>query len=162
MTRHNRSDHADKSGQPFQVAECGAGCEAELAEMYDGFHPRAISQGLPPAHDEELRRWISRLLSRGANFLAWQDGKVAGHAVLLPDLDKKDGEYIIFVCQPYRNRGLGTVLTTMAMEKARALGLKKVWLTVEAYNFRAIRVYRKAGFQFIDEGERERTMLLEV
>jgi len=130
--------------------------------MYGGFHPRSISQGLPPAHDEELHRWISMLLARGDNFLAWQDGKVVGHAVLLSDLDRKDGEYIIFVCQPYRNRGLGTVLTAMATDKARALGLKIVWLTVEAYNFRAIRVYRNAGFRFIDEGERERTMSLDI
>jgi RimJ/RimL family protein N-acetyltransferase len=162
MTRHNRMDRVDKLGQPFQVAECGSESEADLKEMYDGFHPRSISQGLPPAHDEELYRWISMLLARGDNFLAWQDGKVVGHASLLFDLDKKDGEYIIFVCQPYRNRGLGTILTAMTMDKARGRGLTNVWLTVEAYNFRAIRVYRNAGFKFIDEGELERTMSLDI
>jgi RimJ/RimL family protein N-acetyltransferase len=55
---------------------------------------------------------------------------------------------------------LGTELTAVAVQKARELGLKRLWLTVEAFNFRAIRVYRKVGFQFCDEGERERTMVL--
>ena len=126
MTRHNRIDRVDKLGQPFQVAECGAESEAELREMYGGFQPRAISQGLPPSHDEQLYCWISLLLERGDNFLAWQDGKPVGHAVLLPDPVRNDGEYIFFVCQPYRNRGLGTVLTAMAMDKARERGLKTV------------------------------------
>ncbi len=42
------------------------------------------------------------------------------------------------------------------------MGLKSIWLTVEALNFRAIKLYKKMGFEFADSGERERTMILEL
>jgi len=130
--------------------------------MYENFHPRAISQGLPPERNEDLNRWVSRLLDTGWNFLCKQDGVIVGHAAVLPDTGKSDGEYVVFVLQAFRNKGLGTVLTEMAMQKARNAGLDTMWLTVEAFNFRAIKVYKKVGFEFCDEGERERTMVLRL
>jgi len=150
----------DRFGWHFELAEIDSRGLPDLVEMYGRFSPRAISQGLPPAHDRDLRQWIDKLIAKAMNFVAWQDGQPVGHAAIVHDLDRLDGEYIVFVIQPYRNRGLGSALTALAMDKARAVGLKCVWLTVEAYNFRAIKVYRKAGFRFSDEGERERTMFL--
>jgi ribosomal protein S18 acetylase RimI-like enzyme len=85
-----------------------------------------------------------------------------GHAALVPEIGRVDAEYIIFVDQPYRNRGLGSSLTVFAVDYARQKGLESIWLRVESYNFRAIKVYRKAGFRFLDEGERERTMTLNL
>jgi ribosomal protein S18 acetylase RimI-like enzyme len=130
--------------------------------MYDSFSPKGESQGLPPPDDDERRRWIEDLICGARNFVAEQDGKVVGHSALLPDFDKGDAEYIIFVSQHCRNRGLGTALTSMAAERARTLGLTRIWLTVESYNFRAIKLYRRAGFVFLDRGERERTMILSL
>jgi RimJ/RimL family protein N-acetyltransferase len=89
----------------------------------------------------------------------WIENKIVGHSALICDLDKNDGEYIIFVAA-FRNRGLGSELTAMAVQKARHMGLKTLGLTVESYNFRAIRVYRKVGFKFREEDELERTMTL--
>jgi ribosomal protein S18 acetylase RimI-like enzyme len=150
----------DKQGEPFEAEDCGLESEAELARFYEGFHPRGIAQGLPPPNDEQCRAWLRMLLEAGPNFLVRQAGQVVGHAVLMVDMVKKDGEYVVFVLAQYRDRGLGSVLTTLAMERAKALGLACVWLTVEAYNFRAIKVYKKVGFEFCDAGERERTMVL--
>ncbi len=152
----------DKEGRPFEVEERSVDCLPHLMHMYENFFPRAISQGLPPASEDDLKGWVRRLLESGWNFLCRQDGVIVGHAAVLPDLDKADGEYVVFVLQAYRNKGLGTVLTEMAMRKARSGGLHTMWLTVEAFNFRAIKVYKKVGFEFCDEGERERTMVLRL
>lgn len=155
-----RSQHFDKTGVPFDVGLCDdEHCQA-LLEMYYNFHPKAESQGLPPAHEEDRRRWVVDLLKVGRNIVAWSEGQIVGHCALIPDMDRRDAEYIIFVNQNFRNRGLGTVLTTVAIRTAREMELERIWLTVESYNFRAILLYRKVGFVFRDSGERERTMVL--
>jgi RimJ/RimL family protein N-acetyltransferase len=152
----------DKSGSPFEVGCCCLEQIDVLAGMYDEFTPKAVSQGLPPVEQATRRAWIQKLLCSGENFLAYLDGRPIGHCALVVDLARGDAEYIIFVDQPYRNRGIGTVLTAMALDRARELGLSTLWLTVEAFNFRALRLYRRVGFQFVDEGERERTMVLNL
>jgi diamine N-acetyltransferase len=162
MASGDGTQHIDKMGCPFEVRECGDEHGAALTEMYDGFSPKGESQGLPPADDDERRHWVEKLLAGARNFVARQDGKVVGHSALIPDLDRRDGEYIIFVSREYRNRGLGAALTAMAADTARELGLNRIWLTVEAYNFRAIKLYRQTGFVFLDHGDRERIMALQL
>ena len=122
----------------------------------------AISQGLPPAKQEVRDEWIVRLAEFGRNCLAWADGEPVGHSAVIPDFNRGDGEYIVFVREPYRNRGIGTALTELTLELSRSIGLTRVWLTVEAFNFRAIRLYLNAGFTLVDEFERERTMILRL
>lgn len=162
MNEHSLKEYLDRLESPFVAGECGREGREDLILLYEEFSPKAMAQGLPPARDLDRIRWIDGLLSSGWNFIAWQDGKPSGHSALMPDLKRGDAEYIVFVIQRYRNRGLGTVLTSIALEAARARGLHTVWLTVESINFRAIRLYRRAGFQFCDEGERDRTMLMRL
>ncbi|MDQ7783422.1 MAG: GNAT family N-acetyltransferase, partial [Desulfomonilaceae bacterium] len=85
----------DKEGRPFEVEEQRLDCLSDLMQMYEKFSPRAISQGLPPARDVDLNRWVRGLLDSGWNFVCRQDGLVVGHAAVLPDLDKSDGEYVV-------------------------------------------------------------------
>jgi RimJ/RimL family protein N-acetyltransferase len=152
----------DKQGDRFDVSPFSDEYRDALTEMYDCFTPKAVTQGLPPATAEARGQWIQHLIETGANFLVWLDDKVVGHCSLIPETDRAQGEYLIFVNQPYRNRGLGTVLTRLAIQKAEELGMEAVWLTVEALNFKAIKLYRKNGFVFCDTGERERTMILRL
>lgn len=146
----------------YKVEKFSPEFSSELKSMYDGFPRLAISQGLPPAQNEVRDRWIEKLLEFGRNFLARSDGNVLGHAAVIPDFDRGDGEYIIFVSEPFRNSGLGTDLTQLAIEDSRAIGLRRLWLTVEVFNPRAIRLYRNAGFTAVDHGERELTMILRL
>lgn len=162
MSANLHREGLDKHGASYEIREHGAERFEDLVGMYDEFSPKAMSQGLPPPGDMDRRLWVEQLIARGWNFLCEQDGKVVGHCAILPDARRADGEYIVFVLRPYRNKGLGTVLTEVAIEKARQQGITVVWLTVEAFNFRAIKVYKKAGFRFIDEGERERAMMLKL
>ncbi len=152
----------DKLGTPFEVGECGDESFFQLIEMYDGFSRTDLTQGLPPPEKKARDLWVEMLLKSAKNFLAWRNGRVIGHSSIIPDMRREDAEFIIFVSQPFRDRGIGSELTILALEKARELGLKKVWLTVEMVNFRAIGLYNKSGFQIVNHAERERIMVLEL
>jgi RimJ/RimL family protein N-acetyltransferase len=153
----------DKGGHPFEVRPFETGGYPYLEEMYDGFSPKGAFQGMPPFDKEACVNWIAQLIKNAENFLAWREGRVIGHVALIPDFKKGDAEYLIFVNQSNRGRGVGTELTRTAIEKAKALGLTVIWLSVNRYNFRAVRLYRKFGFQFrgcLDLSER--MMILEL
>ncbi|MGD9364352.1 MAG: GNAT family N-acetyltransferase [Desulfobacteraceae bacterium] len=153
----------DKNGCAFEVKAYAREDYACLERMYDRFTPKAKFQGMPPFSKEVRQPWLRQLIENGHNFLAWSGEEVIGHVVILPDFNKRDAEYLIFVSQGHRGLGVGKALTIAAIEKARALDLKNVWLTVDAYNFRAIRLYRKAGFRSCKgyDAATERMMVLD-
>ena len=131
-----------------------------LAAMYDAFDPEAKDQGLPPSDPEIRRKWVRYMLETGENVLAWQRDKVVAHACLFFNMQQGDAEYLIFVRRPWQHLGIGTRLTDLALRRARDLTVKTLWLSVESSNFEAIRLYRKFGFGFSDDGRSERTMTL--
>jgi RimJ/RimL family protein N-acetyltransferase len=141
-----RMSLSDKKGCAFEVRLYTPEDSACLSRMYDRFTPKAKFQGMPPFSKAVRETWLRQLVEKGHNFLAWSEAAVIGHVVILPDFNIGDAEYLIFVDQGHRGMGVGMALTLAALDKARDLDLKKVWLTVDAYNFRAIRLYRKAGF----------------
>jgi GNAT superfamily N-acetyltransferase len=162
MTGHIRISAIDKTGAAFEVRSFRPEEKPFLEEMYDMFAPKASFQGLPPEDREVRLRWISGLIRDGETFLAWKGKKVVGHVVILPDLVRLDAEYLIFVDQSHRGRGVGKELTLAAIRKARAIGLNTVWLTVDSYNFTAIKLYKKVGFKLHEEhsSTTERVMVL--
>lgn len=162
MPDDNRIAFIDKFGGLFHIGDAHIEDFPAVVEMYDNFVPMAVTQGLPPNNLQTRHEWVNDLFNSGANLIARHEHKVVGHAALIIESERTDGEYLIFVAKSFRNRGVGTELTVAAMDRARARGLTTVWLTVEALNFRAIKLYRKIGFVFCDSGERERTMMLRL
>lgn len=152
----------DRLGTPFTVVGCGADDFLRVLNMYDSYMPEAVAQGLPPTDKVTRHTWIRTLLETGENYAAVIEGKVVGHAAIMPNRETLDGEYVIFVAGPHRKRGLATVLTEMAIQRAKVLGLRSVWLTVESDNFKAIKLYKKMGFQFCDAGLSERKMTFKI
>jgi RimJ/RimL family protein N-acetyltransferase len=154
----------DKKGCAFEVRAYTLEDYPYLERMYDRFSPKAKFQGMPPFDKGVRQNWLNQLIENGYNFLAWMGEEVIGHVVILPDFDKRDAEYLIFVSQDYRGLGVGKALTHAALEKARFLDLRTVWLTVDAYNFKAVRLYRKAGFRSCEgyDAATERMMVLDL
>jgi RimJ/RimL family protein N-acetyltransferase len=161
-SNQERMTLTDKLGDPYDIVAATEEDLWALADMYDRFIPKALTQGLPPADDDARINWLRGLLRTGVNFIAWHGGAVVGHASLIMEQGNPQGEYLIFVNQSFRNRGLGTALTKLVVDRAGELGLTSIWLTVEALNFRAIKLYRNMGFVFCDAGERERSMILRL
>jgi ribosomal protein S18 acetylase RimI-like enzyme len=138
----------DKKGRPFEVRSFKNEDFSLLVDMYCAFSPKGRFQGLPPADKAECERWIKRLVRDGENLLALREGRVIGHVAFLPDFTKMDAEYLIFVDQYSRGLGVGTALTRAALKKSGEIGIKIIWLIVDAHNTRATRLYVKCGFKF--------------
>lgn len=99
----------------------------ELRDIYD----RHI-------HDERERRFIVDV-----------DGEAAGLVELVGIVDvHRTAEFQIIIAPRFQGKGLAATATGKALDYAFAvLNLHKVYLIVDVENDKAIRVYRKAGFQ---------------
>lgn len=74
----------------------------------------------------------------------------AGRPVGLLTYDLQAGEMEVTLLQSRdRERGVGTRLVELALEKARALGCSRVWLVITNDNIRAFRFYQKRGFGLV-------------
>lgn len=152
----------DKSATPVQIKTCGDGDSSCLLDMYVGFSPRPASQGLPPEDPETCECWAQNLMEIGINLLAWREGRVVGHAAVVPDPGDRSGEFVIFVHQDFRNLGIGTELTHAVLEWAKKSLYHSIWLTVANTNYIAIKLYKKIGFAFSEMDAVERTMVIKL
>ena len=121
---------------------------AALVEMYKGFTPKRVAQGLPPPDVPRIANWLDRLQHKSRSLLAWDGQRVVGQVILCPISDAA-AEYTIFVHQDYRCQGLGTAMTQLALEFAGDMGFAEVLLSTELSNYPAMCLYRKLGFQIL-------------
>ena len=114
--------------------------------MYKSFEPKRVAQGIPPPDVPRIAHWLDRLEQKSQALLAWEGGKVVAHTILCP-MPADAVEFTIFVHQDYREEGLGTVLSRLTLDWALHMGFLDAYLTTEISNFRALRLFRKLGFQ---------------
>ena len=136
----------DKEGRDVEARRYDGGF-GELVEMYLAFDPADRAQGIPPTDEEATREWLESLLGTDCiNVLARHEGRVVGHAVLVPD---RHGEHelAIFVLREYQEAGIGTALVETLLGAGRREGVEHIWLTVERWNAPAVALYRKVGFE---------------
>ena len=138
----------DREGQPFTVRALRPGDRVLLDAFYDAFEPKRAAQGLPPAGTARVARWLDGVLAGGEHLIVEREGRLAGHAMLMPTGAPGVREYAIFLDQSVRGRGIGTQVNRFAAELARGLGIRRLWLSVEPQNRAALRSYLKAGFFF--------------
>jgi RimJ/RimL family protein N-acetyltransferase len=117
-----------------------------LVQMYKSFEPKRVAQGIPPPDVPRIAHWLDRLEQKSQALLAWQGGKVVAHTILCP-MPADSAEFTIFVHQDYRQEGLGTALSRLTLDWALHMGFAHAFLTTETSNFRALRLFRKLGFQ---------------
>ena len=136
----------DKRGGPFVVRPYRRPDRPALEAMYVDFRPKRLAQGLPPDSELALRRWLDTVLASGDHLLVEVAGEVMGHGMLIP-MEDGGAELANFLHQAVRDRGIGTALNRVLLERAAERTYSRVWLCVEPWNRPAIRSYEKAGFR---------------
>jgi L-amino acid N-acyltransferase YncA len=137
---------SDKEGSAFTIRAYAPADRRALEAMYDDFMPKRAAQGLPPASEEGVQRWLDRVLAHGRHFIVEIERALVGHAMLIPAADEMV-ELATFLHQRIRDRGIGTALNRLALDVAKHDGARRVWLSVEPSNRLAIRSYEKVGFR---------------
>ncbi|MBW2108455.1 MAG: GNAT family N-acetyltransferase [Deltaproteobacteria bacterium] len=150
----------DKQGRRITVQAFRTKDFDALVQMYDTFEPKGTECGLPPRDPGMRMAWLRDVTKELFNILAWNRGRVIGHCAI--DLARKDScpEYLIFLRQGFRNRGIGTFLCEVMKSVAGEVGCKKVVVTVRTANTRAVKVFQKVGFVFCGDIAAERDMQL--
>lgn len=96
-------------------------------------------------------------------FCAEVDNKVVG-AVWVHNIngygsiDDVTVEFAISVFDEYQKMGIGTALMNRMLEHLKELNYPKASLAVQKGNY-AVRMYRKVGFEIVDENEQEYIMI---
>ena len=140
----------DDAGREVGLRRYGDGDFEAVVEMYAAFDPADRAQGIPPTDEGSIREWLESLMKSDCiNVLAFHEGSVVGHAVLVPDRNG-DFELAIFVLRAYQQAGIGTELLGALLGAGREAGVERIWLTVERWNAPAIALYRKMGFEASD------------
>jgi RimJ/RimL family protein N-acetyltransferase len=129
--------------------------------MYKGFEPKRVAQGIPPPDVPRIAHWLDQLEQKSEALLAWEGNRVVAHTILCP-MPADSVEFTIFVHQDYRQEGLGTALSRLTLGWALQMGFAHAYLTTETSNFRALRLFRKLGFQTTSSYGDEVEMRLEL
>ncbi|MDO5558484.1 MAG: GNAT family N-acetyltransferase [Oscillospiraceae bacterium] len=91
------------------------------------------------------------------------DGKVCGAVWTriingYGHIDNETPEFAISLYREYRGHGIGTAMMRAMLSKLREKGYKQASLAVQKENY-AVRMYKKAGFETVDENEQEYIMI---
>ncbi len=160
--RQSREEVVDRKGEKVVIREYNHGEDFEkLVHMYETFSPENRCLGLPPTTRKAIEAWVGFLAKRGYNIVAEKDGKIIGHAAVIPTEDGKNVDLTIFVHQDYQDRGIGQELLKRIIEICRKNGFEGIMLVTERTNRRAIHVYKKFGFEVVNP-EYEYDMYLDL
>ena len=73
-------------------------------------------------------------------------------------IDDETPSFAISLLPNYRGQGIGTALMRAMLERLAQKGVKQVSLAVQKENY-AVSMYRKCGFEVVDENEQEFIMV---
>ena len=77
------------------------------------------------------------------------------------NVDSETPEFAISLLEGYRNRGIGTELMRRMIGYLKKRGYKQTSLSVSKGNY-AVKLYRKVGFEIVEENSDDYIMLLEL
>lgn len=158
------SSFVDDAGREIEIDRIAPDDQSSidrLVEMYRTFDPADRAQGIPPVREQQIRDWLELVLGDGPDIVSSHDGRVVGHATLVPD-GEGGYELAIFVHQDYQGNGVGSRLLRSLLGAAAADGIDRVWLTVERWNTVAVSLYESVGFRAADRGRFELEMSLRL
>lgn len=76
-------------------------------------------------------------------------------------IDDATPSFAISLLKEYRGDGIGTKLMVQMLDELRKQGYEKASLAVQKMNY-AVRMYKKVGFEVIDENEEEYIMVCKL
>ncbi len=76
-------------------------------------------------------------------------------------IDDETPSFAISLYEEYRNLGIGTALMQAMLKLLKSKGYKQASLSVQKANY-AVNMYRKTGFEVIDENEEEYIMVCQM
>lgn len=115
-----------------------------LLELYAGCAAEDLAED-QPIEPGEMAFWLTSRLHRGFNFGAEKDGLLVAHLVLIRVGDT--AEMSVFVHPGSRRRGIGSELLRVAIDQARDMGLRHIWVTVADANEALLQTLQEFGFR---------------
>ncbi|NOZ26844.1 MAG: GNAT family N-acetyltransferase [Chloroflexi bacterium] len=113
--------------------------------------PRTMAVTYPPRGESLLAHW-----ERGECVYVAAEGRdVKGYVEVVAQPDQGLAwVYNLIVDKPHRRQGLGTSLTSAAIQWAQARGLERLMVPVQSKNYPAICFCQKLGFEFCGFNDR--------
>jgi len=97
-----------------------------------------------------LRRITQALLKRYyIAIICLLGGHVVGICHISLNLRKREGVYGIAILRCCRGHGLGYRVSLLSITLAKKWGIRKINLSVDVDNYKAIRLYKKLGFNIV-------------
>ncbi|MEM2586007.1 MAG: GNAT family N-acetyltransferase [Archaeoglobaceae archaeon] len=122
----------------------------KLLEMYLNYNPQDRSLGLPPVGRVAIEKWVNYIEKRGFSIVAEHEGAIVGHLAIVEDESNKGVvDLAIYLARNYQNQGIGTEMVKAIIDYCKKVCYKKITLVCDRLNWRAIRVYKKCGFQTV-------------
>lgn len=101
-----------------------------------------------PISDKEITKYFLAILrsKKDYHFLICLDKKTIGHISLAKKTNGWHETQIIIGEKKYWSKGYGVKAIRILINKAKRIGISKIFLEVRPTNLRAIKAYRKCGF----------------
>ncbi len=117
----------------------------QLVQLYDSMSDSALRWTKAPTGEqiEQIIQYPDYYIS----IVTEHGDRVIGHGEIKKDYEKRNGELNIHLHQDYHGVGLGTVMMIALMSDANEQDLHRINLQVAAENRKAMRLFRKFGFQ---------------
>ncbi len=101
---------------------------ARVLALYAQAPPGSALPGSPPDDESQRGLWLRDMLHRGFNFVAEEEGQLVAHLSLIRVGDT--AQVSAFVHPDSRRRGIGSTLLRVAIDQARDMGLRHIWVAI--------------------------------
>ena len=121
-----------------------------FAKWWNDKDLRKLTSGRPgPILDKKVDKYFSAMLKdkNDYHFMILLGQEVIGHIALIKKKNNWYETIIIIGEKRYWNKGYGRKAIKLLLDKAKRLGISKIYLEVRPNNLRAIRAYEKCGFR---------------
>lgn len=100
---------------------------------------------------QSLGAMTEQIENQGYTYFAVRDnGELCGYIGVKPEEDDRFFLSKLYLHKNSRGKGIASLMLAKVFDEARKTGKKRVYLTVNKYNDRAVAVYKKTGFVTVD------------